>query len=103
MPGLITIFQASDLNRRRRNLLDAARDLPTEDAAAFVTDVSRALYASCCERSVKPARSVLAEWKATAEALSDALSRDTLLGDSGDDDYVEAGHPEWEPTTGPAV
>lgn len=65
------------------------RHLPAEDAMEFVRDIGEALYASCREMSTGPVAAVLSDWKATAEALSDPLARETLLGQSSEADYVE--------------
>ena len=71
------------------------RHLPPEDAVEFVHDIAEALYASCREKSSAPVAAALDDhWRATAEALSDPLSRETLLGSSSADDYVEVARPE---------
>jgi hypothetical protein len=162
MPDSSTIFQSSDLNRRGRDVLDAAREgiarirdtdgasliltredslekmrrqldamgqlaeamasfitldraldhehrqprpsefgswmwvgrLPTEDATEFVRDIGDALYESCRTMSVAPLVSTVDDWKTTADALDDPLARETLLGASTPNDYVEVDRPQ---------
>jgi hypothetical protein len=73
------------------------RHLPAEDAVTFLQDIGEALYASCREMSSGPLVAILSDWKATAEALSDPLARETLLGETSDDDYVAVNRPEGVP------
>lgn len=99
MASFITLDRAVDHEHRRPSLAELGawtwvRHLPAEDASEFVREISDALYASCREMSLSPLASVIESWKATAEALSDPLARETLLGDNSDDDYVEASRPE---------
>jgi hypothetical protein len=70
------------------------RTLPREDLGEFVQEVRDALFASCRELSLVPLQETLDGWHATAEALSDDLSRETLLGDASEDDFVAAERPE---------
>ncbi|MGH2741440.1 MAG: DUF6247 family protein [Thermoleophilaceae bacterium] len=70
------------------------RALPREDLAEFVQEVRDALFASCRELSLNPLQDTLDGWKATAEALSDELSRETLLGAPDEEDFVEVERPE---------
>jgi Family of unknown function (DUF6247) len=99
MASYITLDRAVDHEHRRPSLAELGswtwvRHLPSEDAAEFVRDISEALYASCRELSATPLAEVIDAWRATAESLSDPLSRETLLGQSSADDYVEAARPE---------
>lgn len=99
MASFITLDRAVDHEHRAPSLVEFGawtwvRFLPPEDAEEFVRDIGDALYTSCREMSMTPLATTLDDWKATAESLSDALARETLLGDSSDDDYVEAVRPE---------
>lgn len=99
MASYITLDRAVDHEHRSPSLAELGswtwvRHLPAEDAAEFVRDISEALYASCRELSATPLAEVIDAWRATAEALSDPLSRETLLGHSSADDYVEAVRPQ---------
>jgi hypothetical protein len=99
MASYITLDRAIDHEHRRPALAEFGswtwvRHLPADDTAEFVRDISEALYASCRELSAIPLAEVVEAWRASAEALSDPLSRETLLGQSSADDYVEAARPE---------
>jgi hypothetical protein len=72
------------------------RYLPAEDLHEFVTEIHEALYQSCREFSLEPLHDSLDAWRETAMALRDPLSRETLLHDSHDDDYVDVPRPEGE-------
>jgi hypothetical protein len=70
------------------------RHLPASDLHEFVVEMRDALYQACREFSLEPIQESLDAWRETAMALRDPLSRETLLGEQGDDDYVEAQRPE---------
>lgn len=96
--SFITIDRAVDHDGRAPSLAELgawtwARHLPADDAREFVRDVGDALYASCQEGSMGPLAATLAEWRATAEALADPVSRETLLGEWSPRDYVETDRP----------
>lgn len=98
MASFITLDRAVDHEHRAPSLAELGswtwvRHLPADDAAEFVRDVSEALYASCRELSLAPLSEVVDAWRATAEALADPLSRETLLGSSDSADYVEVQRP----------
>ena len=101
MTSFITIERAVDHEGRDPSMAELGhwtwvRHLPREDAGEFVRDVGDALYTSCQAGSAVALMTVLDEWKATAEALSDPLSRETLLAESSPEDYVEAKRPVGE-------
>jgi hypothetical protein len=70
------------------------RVLPRDDLDEFVQEVRDALFASCRELSLAPLQDTLDGWRATADALGDDLSRETLLGTADEGDFVEAERPE---------
>lgn len=99
MASFITLDRALDHEHRTPSLAEWGawtwlRELPAEDAGAFLHDIAEALYASCREMTAAPLSNVLSDWKATAEALNDPLSRETLLGHNTADDYLEVERPE---------
>jgi hypothetical protein len=99
MASFIVLDRAVDHEHREPSLVELGpwtwlRHLPKEDAMEFISDIGTALYESCRAMSAAPLAATLDDWKATAEALSDSLARETLLGESTADDYVEAARPE---------
>lgn len=70
------------------------RYLPVEDLHEFVTEMRDALIEACREFSLEPLQESLEAWRETAMALRDPLTRETLLGDGDDRDYVEVARPE---------
>jgi hypothetical protein len=99
MASFITLDRAVDHDHREPSLSELGswtwvRMLPAEDAAAFLHDIAEALYASCREMTSAPLAAVLSDWRATAEALSDPLARETLLARNTADEYVEVERPE---------
>ena len=99
MASFITLDRALDHEHREPKLSELGswtwmRQLPAEDAAEFLRDVGDALYESCRTMSAAPLTAVIDDWKATAEALDDPLARETLLGASTPEDYVEAERPQ---------
>jgi len=70
------------------------RHLDVEDLAEFLKDVREALIVVVHESEPTQLLTALREWKATAEALADELSRSTLLGSVDADDLVPAARPE---------
>jgi len=72
------------------------RHLPPGDLREFVAEMRDALYHACREFSLEPVQETLEAWHETAMTLRDPLARETLLGKSDDEDYVEAHRPEGE-------
>lgn len=70
------------------------RTLPREDLDEFLQEARDSLIASCRELSLAPLQDTLDGWRATAEALSDDISRETLLGTPDEAAFVEAERPE---------
>ena len=62
--------------------------LDDADRREFHRDLSAALNAE-----LGAVERVLREWRITAEALSDEVAREILLGESAADDYVEVERP----------
>ena len=99
MASFIVLDRAVDHEHREPSLVELGpwtwvRHLPKEDAMEFITDIGEALYESCRTMSTAPLVAAVDDWKATAEALSDSLARETLLGDNAASDYVEVERPE---------
>ncbi|HYM53747.1 MAG TPA: hypothetical protein VES97_00180 [Solirubrobacteraceae bacterium] len=99
MASFITLDRALDHEHREPKLSELGswmwmRRLPAEDATEFLRDIGDALYESCRTMSAAPLAVVVDAWKATAEALDDPLARETLLGASTPEDYVEAKRPQ---------
>lgn len=95
MASFITLDRALDHEHREPGISELGswlwmRRLPAEDAAEFLHDVGDALYESCRSLSITPLSTVVDDWRATAEALDDTLARETLLGASSSNDYIEA-------------
>jgi hypothetical protein len=98
MASFITLDRALDHEHRTPSLAELgswtwARARPKEDAGAFLREIAEALYASCPEMNIGRLSAVLSDWKATAEALSDPLARETLLGQNDAGDYIEVERP----------
>lgn len=65
-----------------------------EDLSEFLAELREAIAEALPELDATPVRDTVAAWRRTAEALSDPLSRQTLLGRSSPEDYVEVTRPE---------
>ena len=99
MASFLMLDRAVDHEHREPSLVELGpwtwvRHLPKQEAIAFVADIGEALYESCRAMSTAPLVVAVDDWKATAEALSDSLGRETLLGDNSASDYVEVERPE---------
>jgi len=70
------------------------RELDVDDLREFVDEIRAAIGDSLPELDARPVRDVIDAWRTTADTLRDPLSRETLLGRSSDEMYVEAGRPE---------
>ena len=64
-----------------------------DDRAEFFDELRDALALAEATRDVEPVELCLREWRTTARALSDPLTREILTG-PGDDDYAEVTRPE---------
>lgn len=64
------------------------------DLTSFVAELRQAIGGALVRLDAGPINDVLSGWRTTADALSDSLSRETLLGRSSPLDYVEAKRPE---------
>ncbi len=108
MASFIILDRAVGHEHREPSLVELGpwtwvRHLPKEDAMAFITDIGEALYEGCRAMSTAPLVAAVDDWKATAEALSDSLARETLLGDNSASDYTEVERPESAVATGVAA
>jgi hypothetical protein len=64
-----------------------------DDRAEFFDELRDALTLAESTRDAGPVETCLREWRTTAQALSDPLGREVLLG-PGNDDYAEVTRPE---------
>lgn len=70
------------------------REFDLDDLTTFVVELRRAISEALSQLESTPIVGVLGGWRKTADALSDPLSRGTLLGRGTADEYVEARRPE---------
>jgi hypothetical protein len=64
-----------------------------DDLEAFLAEVRDALVVATREHSFEPVRTVLQDWRVTAQTLDDPERRAILLGGLADDDFVDASPP----------
>lgn len=77
-------------------------DLNDEDLDQFVTELRESLLVAFKTGAIKPTERLIAEWRATAEQLSDPARRRILLEPLNANDYVAVRPPEMERSTGSA-
>jgi len=68
--------------------------LDDDDLAQFVAELRDALLVAFKTGTIKPTEQLIAEWRVTAEQLSDPTRRRVLLEPLATDDYVEVQRPE---------